>query len=295
MDNRDLTNFLALAKTLHFARAATAVHISPSALTRAIQRLEDEVGDPLFYRDRRTVRLTESGKLFLNYAEDAILSLKQFQNRIRSQGEEIGGSLSIYSSVTASYSILQDILPVFREHHPNIQIKLATGDVADAIDKVAGGDFDCSIAASPNRLPNGVEFLNLVTTPLIFIAPINIPNVLFFNDSGTVDWGKTFVIISQRDLSRERLNAWFKAANILPKIFAEVAGNEAIIAMVSLGFGIGVVPEIVLQNSPMINKVKVLEVSPPLAPYSVGIAYNKREDNRKVLEAFKDVARDCFL
>jgi LysR family positive regulator for ilvC len=64
---------------------------------------------------------------------------------------------------------------------------------------------------------------------------------------------------------------------VLPDIYAQVAGNEAIVSMVSLGFGIGVVPRIVLDNSPLAERVEVLDVRPALAPYEVGLfALEKR-------------------
>lgn len=62
MDLRDLKIFLHLAESRHFGRSARAMHVSPSTLSRQIQRLEDDLGQPLFVRDNRTVTLTEAGK-----------------------------------------------------------------------------------------------------------------------------------------------------------------------------------------------------------------------------------------
>lgn len=62
MDLRDLKMFLHLAESRHFGRSARAMHVSPSTLSRQIQRLEEDLGQPLFVRDNRTVTLTEAGK-----------------------------------------------------------------------------------------------------------------------------------------------------------------------------------------------------------------------------------------
>src|SRR5699024_12676197 len=59
--------------------------------------------------------------------------------------------------------------------------------------------------------------------------------------------------------------------SIRPKVYAQVRGNEAIVSMVSLGFGIGVAPQIVLENSPLNQRIKVLPISPALAPYDIGL------------------------
>lgn len=62
LDLRDLKTFLHLAESRHFGRSARAMHVSPSTLSRQIQRLEDDLGQPLFVRDNRTVTLTEAGE-----------------------------------------------------------------------------------------------------------------------------------------------------------------------------------------------------------------------------------------
>jgi LysR family positive regulator for ilvC len=72
MDFHELEAFLALADTLHFARAAAQVHLSPSALSRLLSRLEEEVGVPLFAREHRQVSLTPEGETFLAFARDSV-------------------------------------------------------------------------------------------------------------------------------------------------------------------------------------------------------------------------------
>ena len=71
MDIKQLKQFVHLAETLHFGRASEASYISPSALSRSIKQLEEEVGTDLFERDNRSVALTAEGKIFLDYARDS--------------------------------------------------------------------------------------------------------------------------------------------------------------------------------------------------------------------------------
>ena len=67
MHFHELKNFLVLAELLHFGKASQACNLSPSALTRSIQRTEESLGQPLFLRDNRTVRLTAAGEKFRTY------------------------------------------------------------------------------------------------------------------------------------------------------------------------------------------------------------------------------------
>lgn len=290
MDHSDLKYFVSLAKTLHFARAARKAHISPSALTRAIQRLETETDHDLFIRDRRNVALTPAGRLFLLYAEGVLSEWEKCRAALERQGGAVRGTISIYSSVTAVYTILSDVLRPFRNRYPDVQVNLSTGTAADAIDKVLDGAVDCAVAAMPDKLSPKVSFLSLTATALVFIAPVGFRQIPCFDRAGRVDWSKTPVIMPDRDVAREWQRRWFSEQRITPTVFAEVAGNEAIIAMVSLGFGIGIVPEIVLNQSPLKENVQALDVSPPLPPYAIGVVCLAHRKKEPVIDAFCEVA-----
>ena len=79
---------------------------------------------------------------------------------------------------------------------------------------------------------------------------------------------------------------WFEERGLTPTIYAQVAGNEAIVSMVSLGFGVGVVPRIVLDNSPLADKVQVLDVQPELEPYEVGLFALEKKLKSPLIRAF---------
>ena len=139
MDIRSLKLFLDLSETLHFGRSSEASHISPSALSRTIRQMETELGVTLFERDNRTVALTHEGRRLQRYARDALLQWDTFRDSLLQDSRELRGEISIYCSVTASYSFLYDILREFRPSHPKIEIKLHTGDPALAISRVTAG------------------------------------------------------------------------------------------------------------------------------------------------------------
>lgn len=274
MDIRLLKQFLALADSLHFGRASEICHISPSTLSRTIKQLEDETGVTLFERDNRSVTLTPAGLKFQQYARESLMQWDVVRNNLMENSGELQGEVSIFCSVTASYSFLYEILSEFRSNHPKIEIKLHTGDTAQAISRVLAGDEDVAIAAKPDRLPAGISFKLIATSELVFISSQH--------GTGTqpTDWAQAPMILPEQGLTRQRVDEWFQQQKIKPVIYAQVAGHEAIVSMVSLGFGIGVVPKIVLENSPLASSVKVLEIAPALPPYHVGLcALEKRLKN----------------
>ncbi|MEJ2201906.1 MAG: HTH-type transcriptional activator IlvY [Desulfuromonadaceae bacterium] len=270
---------------LHFGRASQACNLSPSALTRTIQRLEDAVGQPLFDRDNRTTSLTAAGEQFRGYARQALLDWQGFKTTLK-DGQAIGGTLSIYASITAVYSILPDLLEAFRRAYPDVQLELRTGAAEQAIPQVLAGDIDLAVAAKPDRQRVRVEFLPITTTPLIFIAPKNQDLPIRRTATGQLDLSRTPLVLPQIGLSRRRLDQWLKEQRIAPNITSEVSGNEAIIAMVRLGCGVGMVPQLVLERSPFREEVALLPHSPPLKPYVVGLCSTRRNLQRPGVKAF---------
>lgn len=286
MDIPKLKLFCALAHSLHFGRAAAACHVSPSTLSRNIKQLEDDLGVSLFERDNRSVALTHEGESFLNFAKEVIQQWETYQESLLAQADQLHGQLSIYCSVTASYSFLYDILTEFRGKHPGIAIKLHTGDPAQSIERVLAGYEDIAIAAKPDKLPAGISYKPITHSPMIFIAPKHNPNWQAPALDDPALWRKIPMIISEEGLVRERLDSWFEQQQIKPNIYAEVKGNEAIVSMVSLGFGVGVLPKIVVDNSPLADRVEAFALQPDLGPYSMGICAMEKRLKSPILAAF---------
>ncbi len=288
MDIRNLKLFKHLAGTLHFGQSSRACHVTPSALTRIIQRLEEDVGEKLFYRDNRSVRLTSAGDAFRSYADDVILRYEMLRGDL-SRDQILGGEISLYCSVTAAYSILPAIFQKFRSVHPGVHINLQTGDAALALTKLQNREVDITVAALPDVLPERVQFLKIFETPLVFIGSTAFPETIQY-ENDDIDWRKTPIITADFGLSRERTDHWFSEKGIVPNIYAQVAGNEAIIAMVALGCGVGVVPELVLDKSPLKEQIAILPVNPQLESFSIGICTVKKHMRPPQVDAFWEIA-----
>ncbi|MBT8441511.1 MAG: HTH-type transcriptional activator IlvY [Gammaproteobacteria bacterium] len=288
MDTRTLKQFVILADTLHFGRASEACHVSASALSRSIKQLEGEVGVKLLERDNRSVELTRHGEQFLEFARDSLTQWDVLRNALLEDADALRGEVSIYCSVTASYSFLFDLLSEFRRDYPRIEIKLHTGDPEHAVQRVLAGEEDIAIGARPRSLPATLAFKPMTDTPLVFIAAANSDEYTSLSGGKAYmdDWQRTPMILSETGLARRRVDSWFRALGMQPQIYAQVAGNEAIVSMVSLGFGVGVVPRIVLDNSPLASNVRVLDVRPKLESYAVGLFALRKKLKSPLIEAF---------
>ena len=321
MNQRILEQFLALADSLHFGHASQSVNVSLSTLSRNIRQLEEELGVALFQRDNRSVQINAHGRIVELYARDALVRLSSLKQQLAQTTGPLRGELSLYCSVTASHSILFNLLERFRPAYPGVEIKLQTGDPEEAIPRVVADRNDISIAAYPSSLPVGVIYSPVATSPLLFIAPLQKLDATIYSrdndareekgledhaqdhdvhrdpapgremreDAMPINWQQVPMIIPASGLARKRLDAWFKTQKVSPNIYAQVAGNEAIVSMVSLGMGIGVVPKIVLDNSPVAERVRILDVTPELEPFKLGLVTLKRNLNNPLVQAFWEV------
>lgn len=286
MDLKTIKLFLALSQQLNFAQASRLMHVSPSTLSRAISQLEQRLAVVLFERDQRKVRLTDAGILTRHRFELILEQWQALQRELKPEGHDLQGQIKLYCSVTASYGLLIDLLQRFRSLHPRVEVIVETGDAADAIHKIQANEVDIAIAPRPEQLPKNLDFHQFAHTPLRFIAPVidcplsepltRLPQSL----------SELPFILAEHGLARARLLKWWQQKKISPPIYAQVAGHEAIVAMVALGLGVGVVPELVLLNSPMAAKVRVLALEPELEAFAIGLCAAKIRLSNPGLQAF---------
>lgn len=292
MNIHELKNFIVLAEQLHFGKASQACNLSPSALTRSIQRTEESLGQALFLRDNRTVTLTPAGEKFRNYANAAIRDWEIMRENLDDQGK-ISGLVSIYASVTAVYSLLPDLLEAYRLAYPDVHLELRTGSAEASIQQVINGEIDVSIAALPDRKHPRLEFMPLIETNLVFVASKKSEHL--GTEKSPLDLSQAPLVLPRTGLSRRRLDVWLKQHDIEPIINTEVSGNEGILAMVRMGCGIGIVPELVLERSPFRKEVKKIADAPQLTPYVVGLCTTHKNLNRPSIEALWKLAKNNKL
>jgi LysR family positive regulator for ilvC len=286
MDLAELRHFVHLARTLHFGKTARECHLSPSALSRSIQRLEDELGVALFVRDRRSVALTEEGRVVQAFAAQTLEGFEAMGQRLARNQERLKGSVSIFASVTACQSFLPPLLSEFRRAHPEVRIHLETGYAVDALERLTSGATEVAVAALPDEVPPTLTARVVVKIPLVFIAPAETSLVRELCRREPIPWAEVPMVLPASGVFREAIDAWFARKRIAPSVYEAVAGNEAILSLVSLGCGVGVVPKLVADQSALKSSFTVLEVEPKLPPMRVGICTQKKLLKTPVVRAF---------
>ena len=120
MELRHLRYFVTVAEELHFGKAATRLSIVQPSLSQQIQQLENELGFPLFYRTKRSVELTDAGKVFLSEAKQVLTQVQEAKRAAqRAYRGEMGRLVVGYIS-SSTYDLLPMMLRVYRERFPEV-------------------------------------------------------------------------------------------------------------------------------------------------------------------------------
>ncbi|MCH2108224.1 MAG: HTH-type transcriptional activator IlvY [Polyangiaceae bacterium] len=279
MDQRDLRAFEGLATSLHFARASKELGMSPSALTRRIQGIEEELGTMLLLRDRRQLGLTQAGRRFLQYCRAEQALFDELKADLKHEEETPSGELKIACTVTACHSILPRLLADFRQKYPRVTIQLITQDAARSLEQLEESEVDLAVIPSDGAIEEIAE-RRLGFTEFSLIAPT-------FPAFDTAESLKKLPFIAPAGgLERIRLDEWLAQMGIEAAIGAEVRGNEGIIALVSLGGGVALVPELVLNSSPLRSKVRILGAAQLPPGYAISLCALKRSLKRRLVELF---------
>jgi LysR family positive regulator for ilvC len=290
MDSRSAQLFLHLASSLNFAKTSEQMYVSPSTLTRVIQRLEAELGNVLFNRDKRSVHLTSAGVRVQRFVRLWLDEWHQLQLDLQLASAELSGEIRLFCTVTASYSHLPTMLDKFRLQCPKAEITLTTGDATMAFEKIKAGEVDIALAAYPAQLPTSMIFQRIAQLPVWLIAPIIPCKVNDLLAASPINWNTIPLVQSDHGPARSRTDQWLAASNITPQVAVKVDGHEAIVSMVALGSGVAVVPEPVIQHSPVRDRVRILDISYQFQPFELGVCMLSRKLEQPLLKAFWQLA-----
>jgi len=141
--------FVTIIRRGGFTRAATALHLSQPAVSRRLELLEREVGQPLFDRTRGGARLTEAGRTFLPHAEALLASMRDGVAAVQALNRADRGTVTLALVGTLASTTLTARLQRFRRAHPHVRLALRTALSREVTALVRRGDSACAIFPIP--------------------------------------------------------------------------------------------------------------------------------------------------
>lgn len=241
---RQLRHFLAAADHGSFRKAATALAINESSVSRQIRDLEDELGAALFQRHTGGVRLTVAGQKFLSSARRALRQIDIGVTKVGADGRADEGLLKvgIFSSLASGF--LFDLLRRFGKHHPAIQIDLMDGNPAEHVAAVRKLDLDIAFITGTARW-DGCETEHLWCERVFVVLPADHPQAVKA-ELGWLDLaGERFIVsdVAPGQEIHDYLVAHLAGFGHHPDIRSQHVGRDNILSLVAVGRGLTLASE----------------------------------------------------
>jgi DNA-binding transcriptional LysR family regulator len=270
MDLRQLRSFVTVADERQFTRAADRLLIAQPAVSTQIRRLERELGEPLFHRDRRETTLTAAGQALLPHARAALAAAERGRETIASLRGVLHGRLHVGVAGPVD-DRLGRALGEFRRAHPAVEIRLSSHQNAELIHAVAHGEVDAGIIGlGPQPLPETVTTRLLYAEPLVLAAALSDP--LASRPHATIDALRDQPVVTLLPGSglRTLLEQACEAAGFSPRIVAEAAELTSLTRLVAAGIGLALAPRSATTGQPL----AVLDLTQPRLERRTALAWN---------------------
>jgi DNA-binding transcriptional LysR family regulator len=293
MELRHLRYFLAVAEELHFGRAAARVHIAQPPLSKQIQQLEKELGIQLFKRTRRSVELTDAGKIFQSEAYNALACLEKgiLKARLASRGE--AGWLSIGFIGSSTYEVLPSLLREFRRKYPEVELVLQEIQSSEQNQALRERRIHVSFARFP-KPEQGLIFETVYKERLIAALPtshyLNRKKSVKLSDLAN----EPFILFPhQPSAHADNTIQVFANANLSPQIVQTVEEMHTALGLVAAGIGVTLVPSSMQKTQR--EKIVYLNLAKPEPVLEMKMGYRDGETSPVLSRFIETVHSMDFL
>jgi DNA-binding transcriptional LysR family regulator len=241
MDLRQLEIIRAIADTGSFTAAGEKLHVSQSAISRQILLLEDELGEPVFHRIGRRIRITPAGESLLQLSHRVFQDLQDTVSAIGDTRESLRGTMRLVGGMTVCLYAFPSLLAEVRRIHPALDVKITVGSADRSIAMLRSGVADLGLLTLPVEASDLVsvpvleEELLLVTYPSHPLARLKPVRAIDLNR-------QPFVLFETGSATRRLVDDFFARERLEAAIVMETENVEIIKAMVRHGLGISIIP-----------------------------------------------------
>lgn len=267
---RDIDTTLVLGRTLNFRQAAAQLHLSQSALSTQVQRIEESLGVKLFDRTTRTVRLTAAGEVFMQQAAALQVAFRDAIAAVSGIASAEHGQVSVAALPSLAARLLPRVLMAYRQAHPQVALKVRDTLSGPAFDLVRAGEVDFALTAADPQHAD-LHYVPLMSDSFILLIPQAHP---LAKSRGPLRWADTASaahVSMVHPSSVRQYTEWAFLQNRIrftPDFEAEHL--TTIVAMVECGFGVAALPEIAA-GAVAQNGIVQRPLIGPVAERSIGL------------------------
>jgi len=287
MELLQLQYFLAVARLEHMTEAARNLHVTQSSLSKTIQRLEDDLGVPLFDRIGRNLRLNEFGIRFQQRAERALFELEQGKQEIKDLSSLEHGTLKL--AVTTA-STLPNILRKFRKKRPEINYHVQMLTTQEMITQLHRGEVDFCLSSPPIE-GDDIESQIVYIDPILVAVPMGHKLAVQSHISLTDLKDEWFVGVKKGYGTRDLVDSLCKSVGFEPKYVYEGDEPARLSSLVEAEIGLAFIPSTARSSR---EHIRYLQVQNQQLVREIALIWHKsRYISRAALE-FREVVIEYF-
>jgi DNA-binding transcriptional LysR family regulator len=257
MELRQLEYFVAVADEASFTRAAARLHVAQPGVSAQIRRLERELGQDLFDRSGRAVRLTEAGAAVLLYARAALGAAAGARLAVDELTGLVRGHVAVGMVVACSSYDLANLLADFHHDYPAVEITLSEANTDVLIQGLGAGRLDLAFVGLGDTTPPGIEIQLVADEPLV--AAVSKDDVLVARTTIALDAIRDRALMSlpRGTGLRSCLDAACARLGFEPRITLEASNLGILAALASRGLGVAILPESVALAHPELHAIAI--------------------------------------
>jgi DNA-binding transcriptional LysR family regulator len=277
--------FIAAADSGSFSRAAEILEVAQPSLSNRIQSLEREVGQPLFERLGRGVKLTDAGRSFHPYADRVLRTLNEGVRMLQGTREGSAGKLLIGSAPAVGTYVLPRLLKAFCVHHPGVEVMVRTGHSDEVLQMVLADDVQVGFGRPINHPDVRTEVL--YSDELVLV----VGSEHRYAKKGEVsveDLGDESLILFDRDSGYYGMIVnLFRDTGVVPQQQMQLDSIEATKKMVEANLGIALLPEVSVDREIKLGTLRKVHLrSAPHAEREIAVMYRRNKPQSGPMAAF---------
>ena len=259
MELRTVNTFLHVAELHSFSQAARELGYSQSAVSSQIAQLESELETPLFDRVGKTVRLTDAGQIFQNYARSLLTTAQQAKAALQPE-QQIRGTLRVALADSVSSAFLPDLLRQYHARCPQVELVLRTATADEMLRMLASNQTDLAYTLDQPILLSSIVLAVDTPEPVCFVAPAGHP--LAGQEVVTLEeLTRQEFLLTERGMSyRDALDQYLAAQGLEIHPYLELGSAAQLCQMVERGMGLSFLPEYIVRPALAAGTVARLNV-----------------------------------
>jgi LysR family hydrogen peroxide-inducible transcriptional activator len=283
MEFHQLRDFVAVASTGNFSEAAIRIRVAQPSLSKAVQRLEVEVGEKLFVRSKRSTRLTPAGEVLYRRALRILNEADQAHREIAETNGLKRGVVKIGVLPTISPYFLPRVLAQFAQNFPTLRVSVVEDRTADLLKLVEGGDLDLAIVSLP--VPqNAFEKEILFREELLLAVPPKHPLAIQEKVEVKDLESERFILMKEGHCLADQVLTFCHKNDLKLQIVLETSQIETVQALVIAGLGISLVPQMARSSGKIPLVYRSLENPKPTR--SVTVVWRKGSEQTRAASVF---------